>query len=125
MSNVSLNELTARAKEVFSSIILFCPNFPAAAKTNSAKKFDQLIEFVNAVFKKTSDEDAKKWIRLSLKEILEARAFYEQGATKEGCHLMQTAEEHFTNGIARKSRKPRFIAGESGAASDADSGFPA
>jgi len=46
MKDVALSGLKNTATEVFSSIIVFCPNFPPAAQTNTAKKFDQLTDLL-------------------------------------------------------------------------------
>jgi len=122
---MTLSELITRANEVFSSIILFCPDFPDAAQTNTAKKFGQLTNLIETVIQKINNEDATKFLRISLQEIQKSRRLYEEGRTDKGRDLIQKAEEHFKSAVTKRSSVPRFVAGASRAAQDADSGFPA
>jgi hypothetical protein len=121
---MTLNELKSRANEVFSSIILFCPDFPPAAQTNTTKKFEQLTGIIDAVLEKVRSDDAKQWLRVCLQEIRQAQRHYEGGDRGGGMDLMQRAEEHFNQAFSKKETAPRFLVGDGGAAQDTDKGFP-
>ena len=124
MSKTTLRELKTRASEIFSSILLFCPNFPPMAQTNTAKKFAQLIDVIEAVLDEITDEGSINWLRIALKEANQSRKAYDEGNRNRGVDLIQQADEHFNNAFSKKVMAPRFTAGESGAALDDDSGFP-
>ncbi len=121
---MTLGELRGRATELFSSILVFCPNFPPAAHTTTAKKFEELEDVIRAVLERTRSQDGKHWLRVSQQEVQESRKFYEGGDRKKGRQKIQRAEEHFGNAFAKKEIAPRFIAGSSGPAQDVDAGFP-
>lgn len=125
MNRMTLRELKNRANEVFSSIIVFCPDFPPEAQTSTQKKFDQLTKIVGAVLERTRNDDSKQWLRVCLQEIDQSRNHYEAGDRKQGRYVIQHAEEHFKDAISKKQTAPRFVVGESGATQDADTGFPA
>lgn len=124
MNTMTLAELKGRANEAFSSIILFCPDFPPAAQTSAPKKFEQLISIIDCVSEKVRSDDARQWLRVCLQEVQQARKSYEDGDRNKGKDLMQRAEEHFQRALARKAKAARFVAGQSGPAVDSDSGFP-
>lgn len=121
---MTIAEIKTRANEVFSSIIVFCPDFPAAAQTNTAKKFGQLIDLINEALEKLKSNDARQWTRICLQEVQEAQRHYESGDSKKGRNLTQRAEEHFLFAFSGKRTSACFIAGAPGAAADTDSGFP-
>ena len=124
MSTMTLAELKARAVEVFSSIIVFCPNFPAAAQTNTEKKFEQLIAILDSVSGKVRGEDAKQWLRICLSEVQQSRKHYDAGGRKKGMDLMQRAQEHFKQAFSQKPKVARFVAGLAGPTIDSENGFP-
>jgi len=124
MNPTTLAELKVRANEIFSSIIVFCPDFPAAAQTSASRKFEQLAHMLDAVFEKLRSDDAKQWLRICIQETQQAQKAYEDGDRKKGKDLMQRAEEHFKNALSKKQTTARFITGESGAVRNVDSGFP-
>jgi hypothetical protein len=122
---MKIGELKSTVEEVFSSIVVFCPNFPPMAQTNTAKKFEQLTNLVDAVLERMQTGHAKQWLRICLQEIQQSWKHYEQGDRKQGRYLIQRAEEHFKNAFSKKQTTARFVVGESGEAQDADTGFPA
>lgn len=120
----SLSALKSRVDGVFSSILIFCPNFPAAAQTNVAKKFEQLNGIINAVLEKMRRDDAKQWLRMCLQEVQQSRKHYEDGDRDKGRELIQRAEEHFKNAFNRKVTAARFFVDDLGAIRDEEAGFP-
>jgi hypothetical protein len=124
MKLLTIAELKGRASEVFSSIIVFCPNFPPAAQTNAAKKFEQLNGIIDRALEMVRCDDARQWLRICLEEIEQSRKHYEEGDRKKGMDLIQRAEQHFKQAFATKGKAVRFVAGPSGPALDSDSGFP-
>jgi hypothetical protein len=121
---MELAEMRTRVSEIFSAILVFCPDFPPAAETSMTIKFRQLTEFIDAILERTRGEDAKQWLRICLDEVRQSLRYYEQGDQKMGRELIQRAEEHFNNTFSKKAIGPRFIVGESGPARDTDAGFP-
>jgi hypothetical protein len=123
--SIDCTELKDRAEGVFSCIILWCPDFPPAAKTTAAREFNELIELIHSILEGTRRDDSKQWLRICLDEVRQSRKHYENGNARKGRDLIQRAEEHFRNALAKKQIAPRFVVGESGLAQDADTGFPA
>src|ERR1700743_3019738 len=105
---MKLGELKNRASEVFSSIIVFCPDFPPAAQTSAVKKFDQLTDVVDRAMEKVRNVDAKQWLRICLREIQESQKSYQDGDHRKGKDLMQRAEQHFKQAFAKKRITARF-----------------
>jgi hypothetical protein len=124
MNTPSLGILRSRAAEVFSSILLFSPNFPPEAQTSTEKKFDQLIALVEQALERIRRDEAKQFLRICLQEIESSRKHYEDGDDQQGRYQIQRAEQHFRDAFLKKPKNTRFIAGESGAALDHQSGFP-
>ncbi len=124
MNTTTLAELKSRASEVFSSIIVFCPDFPPAAQTSAPKKFEQLTDIINRLSEKVRSDDGKQWLRICLQEIQQAWKAYEDDDRKKGKDLMQRAEEHFKNAFSKNPPTARFIVGDSGTTLDETSGFP-
>ncbi len=106
-----LAELKAGAKEVFSSIIVFCPDFPPAVQTSAPKKFEQLTSIIDRVSEKMRSDEARQCLRNCLQEVQQAQKSYEDGDRKKGKDLMQRAEEHFKQAFAKKAKAARFVAG--------------
>jgi len=121
---MSAAELRSRTRDIFSYILLSCPNFPECNKTSIDKEFGELTEGVIQIMESVRSEEAKQWLRLCLSEIRKAKEHYTSGDRSAGMGVLQLAEEHFDNAFSRKSTAPRFIVGESGPAQDSDSGFP-
>jgi len=121
---MSLNEIKNRTDEVFSYILLFCPEFSDGRRTTIATEFERLTGLVHLALDKVRSEDARKWIRICLQELQQAQRSYETGDRKAGCYLIQKAQEHFKSAFTNKAIAPRFIVGSSGPATDQDSGFP-
>lgn len=124
MNRMTPAELKRKATDIFSFILLSCPDFPAETETTTAREFDELTELIHAVMEGTHSEDGKQWLRISLQEVQQSRKHYEKGDRKEGRYVIQRAEEHFKNAFAQEKTDPRFVAEESGAAQDTDTGFP-
>jgi hypothetical protein len=121
---MELAGMRTRVSEIFSAILVFCPDFPPAAETSMAIKFRQLTEFIDAILERTRGEDAKQLLRICLDEIRQSLRYYEQGDQEMGRELIQRAEAHFNNMFSKKTIGHRFIVGESGPARDTDAGFP-
>jgi hypothetical protein len=121
---MKIEELRTRITEVFSSISIFCPNFPAAAQTNTERKFGQLTEMVNTLLERAKDDAPKQWLRVSLQEIGESLQRYQEGNSQDGRKILERAEQHFKHAFSRKPTSPRFQVGESGSTQDTASGFP-
>src|SRR5690348_16317770 len=105
---MTIAELKTRASEIFSSITLFCPDWPAFAQTNTEKKFGELEEILNSILDRLKDEEQKKWLRLCMQEAQQARNCYEEGDTDNGKRIIQVAKGHFRNVVSKKSTSPRF-----------------
>jgi len=73
---------------------------------------------------KKSDR-AKQWLRVCLQEVRHSWKHYEDGNFREGRKLTQRAKEYFKNAFSKKPIEARFVAGQTSAALDSDSGFPA
>jgi hypothetical protein len=125
MSEMTPSEIKAKAKDIFSFILVFCPEFPTGTNTNIAREFDQLTELVGAALQKLKSEDAKQWLKICIQELRNSRTHYEKGDRKMGMDMIQRAQEHFENAFSRTPSTARFVAGESGPVADKDSGFPA
>lgn len=123
-NRMTIASLKNRAKEVFNSIIIFCPDFPPAAQTNPAKKFEQLAAIIDALLEKVRAADANQWLRACMREVQQARKHYDHGERKKGMELMQPAEAHFDNAFSRNQTAPRLVVGNSGSVSDTESDFP-
>lgn len=121
---MTLSELRNRGNEVFSSIIIFCPDFPPAAQTTTGKKFEQLTAIIDRVLEKVRSDDAKKWLQICLQEAQQSRKHYEEGDRRRGVDLIQRAEEHFKQAFSKEQTAPRFVVGEQGSVQDTDAGFP-
>ena len=122
---MTLKELKRKVLDIFNFILLSCPDFPPETQTTLAKEFDELAELISMAQEATRSDDSKQWLRICLQEIAKSRRHYEEGNQKQGRYEIQCAEEHFNNAFSRTQTTPRFMVGESGAAEDSDSGFPA
>ena len=121
---MTLSELEVVANGIFSSILVFCPDFPASAQTSTTRKFEQLSQLIETALERIHSDDAKRWLRIALQEIQESRQYYERGDRKMGMTFIQGAHEHFKNAFSSKQTEPRFIGSETGSVQDSDSGFP-
>ena len=124
MKPKSLAELKRKASDIFSFILLSCPDFPEETKTTIAREFDELTELILAAADAVSSEGAKQWLKISLQEVQQSRRQYEVNDQKLGMDLIQRAEEHFKNAFSKKASTARFTVGEGGATHDTSSGFP-
>lgn len=124
MNTMKLNQLKQKANDIFSFIVVSCPNFPPETKTTTAREFDELTELVQSVMEGIRSDDAKQWLRICLQEVAQSRKHYEDGDRKQGRYVIQRAAEHFKQAFAKKVVAARFVVGSSGPALDNDSGFP-
>jgi hypothetical protein len=122
MKSMKFSELKNGASDRFSSILLFCPNWPPLAQTSTTEKFTQLIGFIDTIVEHTKSNEAKQWLRICLQEVRQSWKSYEDGNLLKGKDLIQQAEEHFENAFSKKPIEARFIAGRSGATFEKD--FP-
>jgi hypothetical protein len=125
MQPMTLSEVKSRAKDRFSSILIFCPNWPALARTSMTENFEELITWIEDITSRTRSGDTKHWLRICLQEIQESWRQYQAGDLQAGRKTIQVAESHFDDAFAHRSMAPRFMAGASGATLDNDEGFPA
>src|SRR6266487_2367391 len=124
MNKMRLSELRRKATDIFSFILVSCPDFPPETKTTTAREFDELTELIQGVMEGIRRDDGKRCMRICLQEVQHSRKHYEAGDRKQGRYVIQRAEEHFKNAFSKKESTARFGVGESGAALDAESGFP-
>jgi len=83
-----------------------------------------MIDLINAISDQIKSDEAKQWLKICLQEVRESWKQYEDGNLTQGRKLIQRARDHFNNAFSKKPIEPRFVAGESGAALDKESGFP-
>jgi hypothetical protein len=119
-----LSEIKSEAKDMFSYILVFCPNFPPATGATTKTTFEKQIGFIEAILERTKGDEAKQWLRICLQEVRQSWKSYEDGNLVKGKDLIQQAEKHFKNAFSKKPIEARFVAGESGAAFDSEKGFP-
>jgi hypothetical protein len=81
---MKLSELTSGANEIFSSITVFCPEFPPEAQTSVTKKFNQLLNILEALSAKLTQDDSKQWLRICWHEVHESQKYYDAGQRMEG-----------------------------------------
>ena len=124
MKKLTLTELKSEARDRFSYILVFCPNFPSGTKATTKTSFEKLIELIDAIVEQTKGEEAKQWLTVCLQEVRESWKYYDDGNIKDGRKTIQRAEEHFQNAFARKTTEARFVAGETDSAFDNENGFP-
>jgi hypothetical protein len=124
MKTITYSELKSDVKDRFSYILVFCPNFPPATGATTKTAFEKLIGSIDAITQQTKNEEAKQWLRLCLQEVRASWKSYEEGDIHKGAKQIQQARRYFSNALSKKPMEPRFIAGESGAALDDQSGFP-
>src|SRR5579871_5343525 len=124
MKPMSLNQLKQIASDMFSYILLGCPNFPKGTRTTTKTAFEELIGLIDAIIQRTKSEEARQWLGICLQEIQKSYESYEDGNISDGKKLIQQAEEHFNNGVSKKPIESRFIADEKGASRDTKGGFP-
>lgn len=122
---MTMSKLRNEAIEAFGFILVFCPHFPKNIKTTVAAEFDGLVAIVDAVMENSTRDEDKQWLRICRQEVQEARNYYEAANRDKGMEVIQRAQEHFKNAFSKKNTAPRFVADESGAAQNSDSGFPA
>ena len=121
---MTLSEIKSEARDLFSYILLGCPNFPAGTGSTTTKEFEKLLSLVDAIMERTKRDQGKQLLRICFQEIRQSWKYYEDGKLHEGKHMIQQAEEHFISAVSKKPIEARFIAGESGAALDSEKGFP-
>ena len=124
MNPTTLGEIKGEARDLFSYILLGCPDFPATTGSTTAKEFEILISLVEATVERTKHDQGKQCLRICLQEIRQSQKNYEGGRLHEGAHAIQEAREHFNNAFSKKPIAARFVVGESGAALDGGRGFP-
>ena len=124
MKPLTLSEIKSRARDRFSYILIFCPNFPPATRTTTRSAFEKQIGFIEAILEQTKSEESKQWLRVCLQEVRESWKTYEAGNISGGRKLIQRAEEHFKNAFSKKPIQARFVAGEAGVVLDNDRDFP-
>lgn len=120
----TVSEIKSEARDLFSYILIGCPNFPMGTGSTTAKEFAKLIDYIDAIRERTKSEDAKQWLRICLQEVRLSWKHYDDNNLKGGREMIQQAEEHFKNALSKKPIEARFVTDESGAAQDSDSGFP-
>jgi hypothetical protein len=126
MKTKTFSELKSEARDMFSFILISCPNWhPSLKQISTTKVFNDIIDLINAISEQTKGDDARQWLRVCLQEVRQSWKSYEDGNLKEGRKLIQRAEEHFKNAFSKKPVEARFVAGETGAAINSDCGFPA
>jgi hypothetical protein len=123
-SKLTISQLQRRARDRFSYILVFCPNFPPATRTTTETAFGKIIDFIEEIMERTGNDQAKEWLRLSLEEIRKSHKSYEEGRLSEGRKLIQLARDYYDNAISKKPIETKFFAGESGPALDTEKGFP-
>jgi hypothetical protein len=121
---MTTQELRSKIKDVFSFILLGCPDFPPSTKTSIKREFDELKLLIESILQKTDKEERRQWIINSLNEIAISQAHYEKGNKKAGMYHIQRGEEYFDNYCFNKQLTARFISGQSGPSDDTENGFP-
>ena len=121
---MTLNRIKAETRDLFSYILLGCPNFPKGTGSTTEKEFETLLMSISAIMERTKDENSRQWLRVCHKAAEQSWRHYEAGNLKTGRETIQQAEEYFDNAMSRKPIEARFITGESGAALDSEKGFP-
>jgi len=121
---LTFSKMKSDVRDRFSYILVFCPNFPAGTRSTTKTEFEKMISFIDALLEQSKNDEAKQWLRICLQEVRQSWNHYEEGKISEGRKMIQRAEEHFKNSFSKKEIKARFIAGETGTAQDAESGFP-
>lgn len=124
MKTMTLGEIKSETRDLFSYILIGCPDFPSGTGSTTEKEFVKLIDFIDSLMERTKNEDAKQWLRVCLQEVRQSWKHYNSGNLKGGREIIQQAEEHFKNAFSKKPIEARFVVGESGAVQDSDSGFP-
>jgi hypothetical protein len=119
-----LSLVRREAKDRFSYIFVFCPNFPPLTGATTATAFEKLIGLLDVLIQNAKGDDAKQWLRVCLQEIRESRKHYDDGKQSEGRKLIMRAETHFQNAFSKIPIAPRFVAGDPGAAVDLEKGSP-
>jgi hypothetical protein len=79
---------------------------------------------IDAITDHTRGDQPKQWLKICLQEVKQSWKSYEDGDITGGRKLIQRAEKHYDNAFSGKPIEERFIAGESDAALDSQSGFP-
>jgi hypothetical protein len=124
MKPKDLSEIKKEAKDMFSFILISCPDWhPLLKEMTTAKAFNHMIDLLNIVLEKAKADNAKQWLRICLQELRTSWKHYEDGNLKAGRETIQQAEEYFNNAISKKPIEARFVSGESGAALDSKKGF--
>jgi hypothetical protein len=119
------SELKSEARDLFSYILVFCPNFPHYTKSTTKKEFENMIGLIDVISQQTKSDEARQWLKLCLQEVRQSWGYYDDGKQHEGASAIQQAEEYFRNAFSKKPIAARFVVGETGAAQDSDKGFSA
>ncbi len=123
MKTMTLAEIKSEARDLFSYILIGCPDFPLGTGSTTKKEFEKLIDLIDVILGRTKSDEAKQWLAICVQETRKSWKYYNEGKLERGREMIQQAEEHFNNALSNKSIEPRFLAGESGAALDNEKGF--
>jgi len=124
MKAKTFSEIKSEARDMFSFILISCPDWhPLLKEMTTAKVFNDMIDLLMALLERTKTDEAKQWLRICLQEVRQSGKHYEEGDLKGGRKVIQQAEEHFENAFSKKPIVARFVAGDSGAALDSEKGF--
>jgi hypothetical protein len=111
-----------KASDLFSYILVNCPNFPPSTGSTIAKEFGILMSLLDTLFKNARNDDAKQWLGVCQQEVRQSWKSYDDGNVKDGKKLIQIAKGHFDNAFSNKPTAARFIVNKSGSTSDENSG---
>ncbi len=100
--NTELRTLYEDADDFFVYMHGYAPNIPRTGGLTLNSAINQLFVFLDALAENERDLTARHWLRLSWKEVIEAKVAFEKKDDGEGRKRLENGEVYLTNAQEKK-----------------------
>lgn len=123
--STELRTLYRNATDFITFVKLDAPNFAPSDQLTCDRAIARIRKYLDDIRDVEKNEAAIRWLKLCNEDVSSAERFFNEGKDADGRKTLDSARGYLMNAASKKAMDAKFIAGESGAVQDSDSGFPA